>query len=470
MSELLFLAHRIPFPPDRGDKIRSWHLLKHLASLGRVHLACFADDEADAAHLPALREALGVALGEAHVEVRRTGRFTGAARALVTGKPVSLTLFDSAALREFVASRLADPKVDSVFAFSGQMAQFVPEPLRQRFVMDFVDMDSAKFAAYAEAGGPLALLYRREARTLFAFERAVAARADVSLFVSEAEAALFRSKAGLSGADVRALQNGVDLDRYDPAVVAPVPAPNPLIVFTGQMDYSPNAEAVTWFTQEVLPLIPGATFAIVGRNPTEAVKRLASERVIVTGAVPDVRAWLAAADVVAAPLLIARGVQNKVLEAMAMARAVVASPAAFEGIEAEPGRHLLVADGAEAQAAAISGLLADPARAAALGQAARRRMEEAYRWEARLAPLAALCLPIKDGEGDHPQGGGGVTGAGLVASPLHHPGALCLPVKDGEGDHPKGGGGVAGTGLDTSPLHHPAGGPPPHLAMGRQAL
>jgi sugar transferase (PEP-CTERM/EpsH1 system associated) len=409
MTELLFLAHRIPFPPDRGDKIRSWHLMKHLASLGRVHLACFADDEADAAHLPALREALGGRLGEAHVEVRRTGRAVGAARALLTGKPVSLTLFDSPALREFVELRLADPNVGSVFAFSGQMAQFVPETLRQRFVMDFVDMDSAKFAAYAEAGGALAQLYRREARKLFDFERAVAARADVSLFVSEAEAALFRSTAGLPGADIRALQNGVDLDRYDPAAVTSAAAPHPLIVFTGQMDYAPNAEAVAWFAREVLPAIPVATFAIVGRNPTEAVKRLAGDRVIVTGAVPDVRAWLAAADVVAAPLLIARGVQNKVLEAMAMARAVVASPAAFEGIEAEPGVHLLVAESAEAQAEAISGLLADSAGAAALGRAARRRMEQAYRWEARLAGLETLVLPVReaDAEGDQAKPGGG---------------------------------------------------------------
>jgi sugar transferase (PEP-CTERM/EpsH1 system associated) len=446
MSEILFLAHRIPFPPDRGDKIRSWHLLKHLASLGRVHLACFADDEADAGHLPALRDALGGRLGEAHVEIRRTRKIAAAARALIQGKPVSLTLFDSGALGDFVRTSLSDPKIEAVFAFSGQMAQFVPERLSQRFVMDFVDMDSAKFAAYGEAEGPLAALYRREARMLLAFERAVAARADVSLFVSEAEAALFRSQAGLPGADIRALQNGVDLDYYDPAkkgdtyffakkYVSPWSPPHPLIVFTGQMDYAPNAEGVTWFARDVLPAIPGATFAIVGRNPTDAVRRLASERVIVTGAVPDVRAWLAAADVVAAPLLTARGVQNKVLEAMAAGRPVVATPAAFEGIEAEPGRHLLVADGAEAQAQAIVGLLADPGRAESLGRAARRRMEDAYRWEARLAPLAALCLPIADGEGDHPKGGGGVIGPGLVSYPST-----------------------------------PSGGPPPHsFAVGRQA-
>jgi glycosyltransferase involved in cell wall biosynthesis len=157
------------------------------------------------------------------------------------------------------------------------------------------------------------------------------------------------------------------------------------------MDYAPNIDAVRWFAGEVMPLLPEARFAIVGRKPPEAVRRLAGPRTIVTGAVPDVRAWLAAADVVAAPLRIARGIQNKVLEAMAMARPVVASPAAFEGIEAEPGRHLLVADGADAQAGAIAGLLGDPERAKAMGQAARRRMVEAYRWEARLAPLARIA-------------------------------------------------------------------------------
>jgi polysaccharide biosynthesis protein PslH len=442
MADLLFLAHRIPYPPDRGDKIRSFHELRHLAGLGRVHLACFADDEADAANLAGLREAIGPALGEAHVEVRRTSRVAAGARALLDGRPVSLTLFDSPALRRFVARQLAGGRIGTIFAFSGQMGQFVPRDPGARFVMDFCDVDSAKFEAYAAEGGAMAIVHRREGEKLAAFERAVAERADVSLFVSEAEAALFRRRSGLAGADIRALQNGVDLDYYDPeaaflpletaaydflsrpcgrggtqaeglggegladsgaqtltsrrcAVGPSSPAKagegfGPLIVFTGQMDYAPNVDAVRWFAGEVMPLLPRARFAIVGRKPTEAVTRLAGPRTIVTGAVPDVRSWLAAADVVAAPLAIARGIQNKVLEAMAMARPVVASPAAFEGIEAEPGRHLVVAGGAEAQAEAIAGLLGDPARALAMGQAARARMVEAYRWDARLAPLAGL--------------------------------------------------------------------------------
>jgi sugar transferase (PEP-CTERM/EpsH1 system associated) len=391
MPETLFLAHRIPFPPDRGDKIRSFHELRHLAGLGRVHLACLADDEEDAANLAGLREALGPALGEAHVEVRRTSRVAAGARALIEGKPVSLTLFDSAALRGFVETLLASGRIGTVFAFSGQMAQFVPENVRARFVMDFGDVDSAKFEAYGIEGGAMAPIHRREGRMLAACEREVAARADVSLFVSEAEAALFRRRSGLASADIRSLQNGVDLDFYDPRARFPLLGePGPLIVFTGQMDYAPNIDAVRWFAGEVMPMLPKARFAIVGRKPPASVRRLAGARTIVTGAVPDVRSWLAAADVVAVPLRIARGIQNKVLEAMAMARPVVASPAAFEGIEAEPGRHLLVAESAEAQAQAISGLLEDPARAEALGESARRRIEQVYRWEARLASLGDI--------------------------------------------------------------------------------
>jgi sugar transferase (PEP-CTERM/EpsH1 system associated) len=391
MTETLFLAHRIPFPPDRGDKIRTFHELKHLAGLGRVHLACLADDEADAANLAGLREAIGPALGEAHVEVRRISKVAAGARALIEGRPVSLTLFDSGALRGFVERMLATGRIGTVFAFSGQMGQFVPEKLSARFVMDFGDVDSAKFEAYGAEGGAMGPVNRREGRLLAAFERSVAERADVSLFVSEMEAELFRRRSGLESADIRALHNGVDLDFYDPGAPFPrIEERSPLIVFTGQMDYAPNIDAVRWFADEVMPMLPEARFAIVGRKPPEAVLKLAGPRTIVTGAVPDVRSWLAAADVVAAPLRIARGIQNKVLEAMAMARPVVASPAAFEGIEAEPGHHLLVAAEAEAQAEAVTALLEDPERASSMGKAARRRMEEVYRWEARLAALGAI--------------------------------------------------------------------------------
>ena len=236
-GDILFLAHRIPYPPDRGDKIRSWHILKHLAGLARVHLACFADDEADAAHLPALPRELGSALGETHVEVRKVGKFAAAARAMPAGQAISLAMFESLGLRAFVKDVLARQPVATIYAFSGQMALFVPQPCHARFLMDFVDMDSAKFGDYAAgARGPMRWLHRREAERLFAFERATAARADASIFVSAAEADLFRREAALPRAEIRAIGNGIDLNFYDPrADIEPLAAQQgPLIVFTGR--------------------------------------------------------------------------------------------------------------------------------------------------------------------------------------------------------------------------------------------
>ena len=401
MADLLFLAHRIPFPPDRGDKIRSFHMLQALSRRARVHLACFGDDEADAGHLAGLRQALGGALGEAHVEVRRVSRPLAALKALATGRPLSVTLFDSSALHGAVQRLLAERPIGTIVAFSSQMAQYVPADGRRRFVMDFVDMDSAKFADYAAAGGPLRLVHAREARRLLAFERATAARADISLFVSEAEATMFRARIGARR--VAVIGNGVDLDGFRPGAVPGQPTgEGPVILFTGQMDYRPNIAAVRAFADDVLPLIlaerPDARFVIAGRAPSREVLRLAGPAVEVTGAVPDMRSWLAAASVVVAPLAIGRGGQNKVLEAMAMARPVVASTAAFTGIDAEPGRDLLVADGVADQARAVLGLLADPEAAGAIGRAARVAMERSYSWEARLARLSELAglPPLRD--------------------------------------------------------------------------
>lgn len=394
MGDILFLAHRVPFPPDRGDKIRSFNILQRLRELGTVHVATFADDDADMAHGESLRPQLG----SLHIEKRTTSRAAGAAKALLQGKPISLTMFDSAGIRAFVQQTLAERDIDTVFVFSGQMAQFVPELGRDtRFIMDFVDMDSAKFAAYAQdTGFPMSLIHAREAKKLAAFEAAIAARADASLFVSDAEADLFRSETGASG--IAALENGIDFHSFDPAAdfpAAEIDGDGPLLVFTGQMDYRPNVEAARSFAEEVLPKIrehrPDARFAIVGRHPTPAVEKLAEHAgVIVTGGVPDIRSWLAAADIVVAPLRMARGIQNKVLEAMAMAKPVVASEPAFEGIDAVPDRDIVVAADVAGEAHAVLALLADPQRAEAIGKAARQRMLDRYSWSSTLAPLADL--------------------------------------------------------------------------------
>ena len=381
MSDILFLAHRVPYPPDRGDKVRSHHVLRHLSGLGRVHLATFADDPRDRGHEGALAQWCDTV----RVLPRTKRNARAAVEALASGRTVSEAAFDSAAMRAVVAALLAARRYDAVYVYSGQMAQYVPAG--QPFVMDFVDMDSAKFAAYADdALGPMRWMMRREASKLAAFEARVAGRARASLLVSEAEADLFRRTSG-ADRDV-AIENGIDTEFFDPAGVVPVGQAGPLIVFTGQMDYRPNIDAVRWFAGEVLPLVPEARFAIVGRSPTAAVRTLESERVVVAGEVADVRGWIAAAAVVVAPLLLARGIQNKVLEAMAMARGVVASTAAAEGIDHRG--TIRVASDAAGFATEIQALLSNPTAASALGAAARARTIERYGWEARLAPLAGL--------------------------------------------------------------------------------
>jgi sugar transferase (PEP-CTERM/EpsH1 system associated) len=398
MREILFLAHRVPWPPDRGDKIRSFHILQKLRSIAPVHVGAFADDTRDIE----LAEAERAGLASLHVELRNKPSWLSGVEALASGKPVSLTAFGSKAMQHWVDARIAGGTISHIFAFSGQMAQFVPADFGGRFVMDFVDVDSAKFESYSdEGGGLMRWVYQREGKKLAAFEAEIARRADISLFVSEAEAQLFRERSGAG--NVHALANGIDAIFYDPAAkfkkLHPV-FPDPLIVFTGQMDYRPNIEAVADFAHNAFPAIraahPETTFAIVGRNPTQAVVDLSMlPGVMVTGEVPDVRTWLAGADVVVAPLRIARGIQNKVLEAMAMAKPVVTSTAAAEGICASDGQHFRIAHSVSEEADIVNALLADNDERAKIGAAARAHVLQNYSWDAQLAGLEALLVPIE---------------------------------------------------------------------------
>ena len=397
-GDILFLCHRIPYPPNRGDKIRSYHLLHRLAELGPVHVGCFADDDRDMG----FADEMARLTASQFVVKRERSKLAAGLAGLVKRQPMLVSMFEHPALHRWVAATMKDRPIRAVVAYSAQMAHFVPPlPADMPFLMDFVDFDSAKYAAYgAQGSGPMAWVNRREGRVLLDFERRTAERASVSAFVSEAEAALFRDTLKLDAGRVVAIENGVALDYFDPAAsFAPVDhGGGPLIAFTGQMDYRPNVEAVESFAQRAFPIIravhPDARFAIVGRAPLPAVLALAQQPgVIVTGGVPDVRGWLAAADVVVAPLRIARGIQNKVLEAMAMARPVVASPQAAEGIDADDGAHLIVAADPATEADRVLDLLADPQGAARMGQAARARMEARYRWSATLARVPDLLWP-----------------------------------------------------------------------------
>lgn len=407
MSEVLFLAHRMPFPPDRGDKIRSHHLLRAIAGMAPVHVACFGETDDDMAQEREL-----AMFATSHCLVRRTRSVPIAAiEALASGKPVSLTAFASHRIQRYVDKVLATRPISAIFVFSGQMAQYIPARFAGMVAMDFVDVDSAKFGAYrAGASIPAKLMYWREERLLRRFEERIARRATSSILVTPEEAAVFVSRLkDPSRANVIALPNGIDATHYDPHGIAPAQdmmTGGPQIVFTGQMDYPPNITAVTFFARSVMPLIrvalPHARFHIVGRAPASAVRSLhGRDGCNVTGAVVDVRPWLAGADLVVAPLEIARGVQNKVLEAMAMARPVLATTAAATGIPARDGVEIAVVDGAEGIAARALDLLRDPDTAMRMGVAARQMVVQRCSWQGVLASLPHL-LGLDGGRGTEP--------------------------------------------------------------------
>jgi len=398
MANLLYLVHRIPYPPNKGDKVRSYHILKHLAARHRVFLGTFADDPDDLQHVARLRELCAeLRVIELSPRLARLRSVSGFA----ANEPLSVAYYRNAELARWVDTTLANEAIDACIVFSSAMAQYVAGADAPRTVLiDFVDVDSAKWAQYANSRWwPLSWVYRREGSRLLAFERAAADRATRAFFVTDAEADLFRRLAPGCVGRIETIGNGVDTEQYAPSQALPSPfaAGSLPVVFTGAMDYWPNVDGVRWFAEEVLPRVldalPNAHFTIVGMRPTAAVKALASARVTVTGTVPDVRPYLQHAAVVVAPLRVARGIQNKILEAMAMARPVVATDACGAGIDAVNGRHFVTAHDAATMADAVVSLLRDGEAARMMGNAARARIVARYTWAAQLRLLEEALAP-----------------------------------------------------------------------------
>jgi sugar transferase (PEP-CTERM/EpsH1 system associated) len=388
VDDILFLGQRCPYPPNKGDKITTWNILEHLSARHRVHLGVFIDDPDDWQHEAFLKSRF------ASVMLRPVGRAVGLARSvtgLATGDALSVAYYRDAAMQSWVNGLVAGG-VHRLFVYSSAMARFALKAEGCLRVMHFADIDSDKWRQYAEVSRwPMSWVYRREAATLLAWERRVAAAFDQSFFVSAAEAADFRRMAPESAAKVGVLSNGVDGSYFAPGGNHPDPYPDaaPRVVFTGAMDYRPNIDAVVWFAREVLPRLTakvGRTrFAIVGSKPGAEVQALTADpQVTVTGRVPDVRPYVAHAGVVVAPLRMARGIQNKVLEGMAMAKTVVCSPQGLEGIEAQPGQSVLVAEGADDYAEACARVLRGEVD---LGAQARQAMLARYDWKACLSVL-----------------------------------------------------------------------------------
>lgn len=394
MEPLLYLVHRMPFPPNKGDKIRSYHLLRHLAERYAVHLGTFVDMPEDFAHVPQL-EAL---CASHHVETLdpRAARLRSVS-GFLTGEALTLPYYRNANLQAWVRRTVSDHGIRKAVVFSAAMAQYVRGLADLRVVLDFVDVDSAKWSEYARRHAwPSSVVYRREGAKLLAFERAAAERSAANVFVTRGEADLFLRLAPGLERSVHVIENGVNTDYFAPRAERPSPfaANEAPIVFTGAMDYWPNIDAVAWFASEVLPPVlavrPDARFYIVGMNPSPAVSALGSRAgITVTGTVPDVRPYVQYAAAVVAPLRVARGIQNKILEAMAMERPVVISTAASAGVSGAPGREYDVADSAEEFAQKVLAVLR-PSAGAEMGRQARARIESDYAWDRNLATFDRL--------------------------------------------------------------------------------
>ena len=391
--KLLFLAHRIPYPPNKGDKIRSYHELRALVERGHeVHLLAFADNVRD------LQYQVNLARGCASVRVVRLRKFWARVRALLallTSRPLSLGYFGSWKMRRLVNRALKRQQFDAVVVYSSGMAQYIPSSWRAKTIVDLVDVDSEKWREYsAKTSWPKNWLYSVESHRLREYEHEIVANFANSMLTTRREADLLSDLDEFTRrARVRIMTNGVDSDYFQPEPSAAVggnvirlplsktdkPISKPRLVFTGAMDYYANVEAVQWFAAEVFPLIrqqePQAEFFIVGSDPTAEVRKLAEQPgIIVTGTVEDVRPYLRDAAVCVAPLRIARGIQNKILEAMAMARPVIASSECAAAVEAEIGQELLTSTSPADFIREIDTLLLDDALCARIGNAARQRV------------------------------------------------------------------------------------------------
>jgi sugar transferase (PEP-CTERM/EpsH1 system associated) len=404
---LLFLCHRIPFPPNKGDKIRSFNILKKLSEQYEIHLGCFIDDPFDKQYVSGLQKYCASIF---HLDQHKTLSKIKGLTGFLTNKPITLPYYFDKRMQQWTHRVIAQHKISKVFVYSSSMAQYVQgeNAHAAQFssldrIIDFVDIDSDKWRQYAMKKTGLAnWFFNREYRLLAQVENDICVEFDHSLFVSPDEAQLFSERQALAQkSKVHGLLNGVDIDFFDPKKQFEQEAlvPNlPFITFTGAMDYWANVDAVLWFTDNVWPLIlaknPEAIFCIVGGNPSSDVTALAKQQgVIVTGRVHDVRPFINQAECVVAPLQIARGIQNKVLEAMSLNKAIVVTPMAMEGINAKANEAIVITDNIEEYAHACLTFLT---KKEAKKVTSREWIIEQFTWPQTLEPLLGFFTKRED--------------------------------------------------------------------------
>jgi len=390
--KILFLVHRIPYPPNKGEKIRAFQELRFLAARHTIDLFCFADSTEEADQQWHLRDLCRRMYVEKRGSISAKLRM---AQSLWRGAPLSNGYFYSAKLRTEVRNALAAERYDLIFVYCSSMAQYLPMPAPAPVVIDFVDVDSAKWAQYARLSRfPMSWLYSREARLMTKAEEQAARTSSVSIVTTRQEALLLNPEGKHR---VQVVGNGVaqppiSINAHLPGPIAKL---QPYILFVGQMDYRPNVDAVTFFVDEIFPSIrnkhPEVRFVIAGRNPTSDVKRLAKKPgVVVTGAVPDVHPYLMGSSVVVAPFRISQGVQNKILEALAVGKPVVSTSRPAEAIDAVHGETLLIADSPEEFAQSVSDLLGSSELRGRFERGSEF-VRQKFDWQTNLARLEKLC-------------------------------------------------------------------------------
>lgn len=387
--KVLYLVHRFPYPPNKGDRIRTFHIARFLAARSYLYLACLADEPTPAEHRDHLR---GLCRELADVSLGAT-KWLRAGASMLGGGTISEGAFYSPRLAAEIEKWAGGVRFDAVLASASSLAPYLDLPglAGVPAVVDLIDVDSQKWLDYAAASRlPKRWVYQLEGARMRRLERRLMDRCRGVVLVSRAEADLLRSACG--DGPIHAVPNGVDLDYFRPG---PSDGPVQGCVFVGALDYRPNIDGAAWFCREVWPKIraraPSETITLVGRRPAPEVAALGDlPGVEVVGQVPDVRPYLARAAVVVAPLRIARGVQNKVLEALAMAKAVVALPGPLVGIDIEPGRDALQARTPDEFAEMTLTLLGDVTLRKRLGESGRRYVLAHHCWETCLEPLARL--------------------------------------------------------------------------------
>jgi len=394
--KILFLSPRIPYPPNKGDKIRSFYEIKHLSANHDIHLGSLLERRSDERHLKVLgRYCKSVHAVYSNGKVRMLSNFAWR-------RPLSVAHFYDPSLQGYVDGLLARGGIDRVFCFCSSMAEYLfrsphwDESRRKgaRSIMDFVDVDSDKWRQYASyASPPLKWIYRLERKWLEDYEIGIHGTFDRCVFVSPRELDTFRRSCP-AWRSIEVVPNGVDTEYFKPKP-APPRNPRPVLVFTGVMDYFANEDGVIWFCKRILGRIrehrPDVEFHIVGSRPTRRVRRLSNlPGVEVTGFVQDIRPYYHRADVCVIPLRIARGLQNKVLEAMATGNAVVATSNAKNGIVCREGADILIADDEEGFARKVIHLLEDDGARLEMARSAVENVNRHYSWDVNLKKLDDL--------------------------------------------------------------------------------